>query len=214
MPNSNLRHIVLVLDRSGSMKTVKDDTEGGLAAFLEAQHENTGDTRVSLYQFDTKYEPVYENVALADVPAFVLVPRGGTALLDAIGRTISSVKTQIKALDEDERPGEVVLVILTDGAENSSQEYTLERVKKMIEKRRAKGWQVVFLGADQDAITVAAGMGIGRETSLAYTARMTGRSISTVARMMARGSESGKYEFTDEERKAAVQKEPDDGAQA
>ena len=214
MPNSNLRHIVLVLDRSGSMTAVKDGTEGGLAAFLEAQHENTGDTQVSLYQFDTKYEPVYENVALADVPAYVLVPRGGTALLDAIGRTISSVKTQIKALDEDERPGEVVLVILTDGEENSSHEYTLEQVKKKIEKRRAKGWQVVFLGADQDAITVAAGMGIGRETSLAYTARMTGRSMSTVARMMARGSKSGKYEFTDEERKAAIHGEPEEGAQA
>jgi Mg-chelatase subunit ChlD len=213
MPNSNLRHIVLVLDRSGSMQAVKEDTEGGLAAFLEAQHENTGDTRVSLYQFDTKYEAVYENLALAEVPAYVLMPRGGTALLDAIGRTIAGVKGQIKAMDEDERPGEVVLVILTDGAENSSQEYTLERVKKMIEKRRAKGWQVVFLGADQDAITVAAGMGIGRETSLAYTARMTGKSMSTVARMMARGSASGKYEFTDAERKAA-QGDPDSDPKA
>ena len=213
MPNANLRHIALVLDRSGSMKAVKNDTEGGLAAFLEAQHENPGETRVSLYQFDTRYEVVYENVALADVPAYVLEPRGGTALLDAIGRTIRSVKTQIKALDEGERPGEVVLVILTDGEENSSHEFTLEQVKQKIEKRRAKGWQVVFLGADQDAITVAAGMGIGRETSLAYTARTTGKSMSTVARMMARGSKSGKYEFTDAEREAAVRKEPDEDAQ-
>jgi Mg-chelatase subunit ChlD len=203
MPDPNLRHIVVVLDRSGSMHAVKSDTEGGLVAFLEAQKEIAGDTRVSLYQFSTLYEPVYENLALADVPAHRLEPRGNTALLDAIGRTINAVKAQIKVMDTEERPGEVVLVILTDGAENSSREFTLPEVKKLIEKRRAKGWQVVFLGADQDAITVAAGMGIGRETSLAYTARMTGKSMSTVARMMARGSESGKYEFTDAERKAA-----------
>lgn len=203
MPNPNLRHIVMVLDRSGSMQAVKTDTEGGLAAFLEAQKEIVGDTRVSLYHFSTSYEPVYENLALAEVPEYKLEPRGNTALLDAIGRTITAVKAQIKAMDVEERPGEVVLVILTDGMENSSREYTLPEVKKLIEKRRAKGWQVVFLGADQDAITAAAGMGIGRETSLSYTARMTGQSMSTVARMMARGSASGKYEFTDAERKAA-----------
>ena len=205
MPNPNLRHIVIVLDRSGSMHAVKDDTEGGLAAFLEAQRENTCDTRVSLYQFSTTYEPVYENLAIAEVPAYTLEPRGGTALLDAIGRTITGVKAQNKALDAEERPGEVVLVVLTDGAENSSREFTLAEVKKLIEKRRAKGWQVVFLGADQDAITVAAGMGIGRDTSLSYASRATGKSMSTLARMVSRGAESGKYEFTDEERKAAVE---------
>ena len=85
----------------------------------------------------------------------------------------------------------------------------------MIEKRRAKGWQIVFLGADQDAITVAAGMGIDRETSLAYTSRATGKSMSTLARMMARGSESGKYGFTDAERKAAVEDpDSDEGVRA
>jgi Mg-chelatase subunit ChlD len=201
---------VIVLDRSGSMQAVKDDTEGGLAAFLEAQHENAGDTRVSLYQFDTKYEPVYENLALADVPAYALEPRGGTALLDAIGRTITSVKTQIKALDADDRPGEVVLVVLTDGAENSSREYTLPVVKKLIEKRRAKGWQVVFLGADQDAITVAVRMGIDRGSSLSYRSESTRRSMRSAGRMVSRGSASGRYEFTDEEREAALEK-PEDG---
>ncbi|MEY9931949.1 Mg-chelatase subunit ChlD [Catenulispora sp. GP43] len=214
MSNPNLRHIVIVLDRSGSMNAVKDDTEGGLAAFLEAQQENTGDTRVSLYQFDTKYEPVYENLALADVPAYTLEPRGRTALLDAIGRTITTVKAQVKVLDADERPGEVVLVVLTDGAENASREYTLEAVKQLIEKRRAKGWQVVFLGADQDAITVAATMGIDRGSSLSYSSRSTRRSMSSAGRMVSRGSASGRYEFTDEEREAAVAEEPQGGTGA
>lgn len=213
MPNPNLRHIVLVLDRSGSMQAVKEDTEGGLAAFLEAQSENSGDTRVSLYQFATVYEPVYENLPLAEVPAYTLKPRGGTALLDAIGRTITSVKAQIKALDADDRPGEVVLVVLTDGAENSSREYTLPVVKQLIEKRRAKGWQVVFLGADQDAITVATTMGIDRDHSLSYRSRSTLRSMRAAGQMVSRGSASGRYEFTDEEREAA-DSDPDGGAEA
>lgn len=213
MPQPNLRHIVIVLDRSGSMKAVKDDTEGGLAAFLEAQSENPGETRVSLYQFDTEYEQVYENLPLADIPVYTLKPRGGTALLDAIGRTITSVKAQIKALDVDDRPGEVVLVVLTDGAENSSREYTLPRVKELIEKRRAKGWQVVFLGADQDAITVAASMGIDRDSSLSYLSRSTLRSMRAAGQMVSRGSRSGRYEFTDEERKAA-EEDPDSAAEA
>lgn len=204
MPDPNLRHIVLVLDRSGSMRAVKEDTEGGLAAFLEAQRENTGETRVSLYQFDNRYEAVYENVALADVPAYVLEPRGNTALLDAIGLTIKNVKGQIKELDPEARPGEVVMVVLTDGAENASREYTLERVKAMIEKRRAKGWQVVFLGADQDAITVAGQMGIDRDSSLAYRSGLSRSTIRAAGRMVSRGSASGRFRFTDEERAAAA----------
>lgn len=204
MPNPNLRHVVIVLDRSGSMESVKADTEGGLKAFLDAQHDAPGGTVVSLYQFDTEYEAVYENVAVANVPDFKLRPRGGTALLDAIGRTINTVKAQIKAMDADDRPGEVVLVILTDGEENSSREYTLSAVKQLIEKRRAKGWQVVFLGADQDAITVAANMGIGHNTTLSYALHSTTASMTAAGQMVSRGSASGLYEFTDDERTASL----------
>ena len=204
MPNPNLRQVVIVLDRSGSMVTVKADTEGGLKTFLEAQREAPGDTIVSLYQFDTDYEAVYENKALADVPDYVLEPRGGTALLDAIGRTIATVKSQIKARDKDDRPGEVILVILTDGEENSSREYTLQAVKDLIEKRRAKGWQVLFLGADQDAFTVAAGMGIDRGTTLSYASAHTSGAMTAAGKMSVRGSASGLYEFTDDERQATA----------
>lgn len=203
MTDPNLRHIVIVLDRSGSMQAVKTDTEGGLRAFLQAQHDAPGQTVVSLYQFDTDYEPVYENVALTDVPDYTLTPRGGTALLDAIGRTIYAVKAQIKNRGDNERPGEVVLVILTDGEENSSREYTLPTVKDLIDKRRKKGWQVLFLGADQDAITVATNMGIAASSTLSYASRSTTASMTAAGRMVSRGTTSGLYEFTDEERTTA-----------
>lgn len=203
MSNLNRRHIAIVLDRSGSMVTVKTDTEGGLKAFLDAQRDAPGDTTVSLYQFDTFYEPVYENLALDQVPEFTLTPRGGTALLDAIGLTVTGVKAQIKALGPDDRPGEVILVILTDGEENSSREYTLPAVKRLIEKRREKGWQVLFLGADQDAITVATNMGIGTGQTIAYASANTSGTMTSAGHMVARGTASGLYEFTDEERTAA-----------
>lgn len=203
MSNPTRRLVAVVLDRSGSMQSVKADTEGGLKAFLAAQHDTPGQTTVSLYQFNTEYEAVYENLPLGAVPEFELHPRGGTALLDAIGRTIAAVKAQIKATPEDDRPGEVILVILTDGEENSSREYKLPTVKELIEKRRAKGWQVVFLGADQDAITVAASMGIGQQTTMSYASTNTSGTMGTAGVMIARGTASGVYAFTDDERTAS-----------
>jgi len=203
MPNPNRRLIAVVLDRSGSMHSVKADTEGGLRAFLAAQHEAPGETTVSLYQFDTHYEAVYENTPLAEVPAFELHPRGGTALLDAIGYTVGGVGEQLAAMDEDDRPGEVVLVILTDGQENSSREYTLARVKELLTAKQADdGWVVVFLGADQDAFTVGAGMGVAAGTTLSYSGRRTAETWTTSGEMVARGSKTGRYGFTDGERDA------------
>lgn len=201
MTNPDLRHIAIVLDRSGSMQSVKSDTEGGLRAFLAAQSDAPGETTVSLYQFDTEYEPVYENKPLAEVPDYVLVPRGGTALLDAVGRTISGVGAQLAAQPEGDRPAEVIVVILTDGEENQSREFGLAAVKKMItEQQDTYGWKFVFLGADQDAFAAAGGMGIARGTTLSYTSVNTTDSMTSAGRMVARGTVSGLYAFTDAER--------------
>ena len=201
MTNPNRRHIAVVLDRSGSMQTVKADTEGGLRAFLAAQHDAPGDTVVSLYQFDTSYDIVYENTPLAEVPAFTLIPRGGTALLDAVGRTITTVGAQLAAMPEADRPGEVIVVILTDGEENSSREFRLDAVKKLItEQQDTYGWQFVFLGADQDAFAAAAGMGIRRDTTLSYSGEHTQASMTNAGRMVARGTQTGLYGFTQDER--------------
>ena len=201
MTNPDLRHIAIVLDRSGSMQSVKSDTEGGLKAFLIAQSDAPGETTVSLYHFDDKYSAVYENKHLDDIPDYTLDPRGGTALLDAVGRTISAVGVQLAAKAEGDRPAEVIVVILTDGEENSSREFSLSAVKKMItEQQDAYGWKFVFLGADQDAFEAAGGMGIGRGTTLSYASANTTNSMTKAGHMVARGTASGLYAFTDAER--------------
>ena len=205
MTNPDLRLITIVLDRSGSMRTVKDDTEGGLRAFLDEQRNAPGRTIVTLRQFDTEHETVFSYVPLADVPPFELRPRGGTALLDAIGSTIATVGEHLAELPDEDRPGEVVLVVLTDGHENSSTEWTLDQVKESITHQSEKyGWVVMFLGADQDAITVAADMGIHRATSLSYSGANTRRSMTSAGEAVARGARTGDYGFTDAERDEAT----------
>lgn len=201
MTNLDLRHITVILDRSGSMITVRDDTEGGLRAFLEAQHEAPGTTTVSLYQFDDQYEAVYERKPLADVPPFKLRPRGATALLDAVGRTITALGEHLADTQEADRPGEVVVVILTDGHENASAEYTKTTVKKLITRQQDEyGWKFVFLGADQDAFAAAGGIGIRAESTLSYSGTRTKASLTNAGHMVARGTASGLYAFSDDER--------------
>ncbi|NUQ97873.1 MAG: VWA domain-containing protein [Streptomyces sp.] len=201
MTNPNWRHIAVILDRSGSMQAVKSDTEGGLRAFLEAQHDAPGSTTVSLYQFDDRYQAVYENTPLDRVPDFTLQPRGMTALLDAVGRTVTALGEQLAAMPEDDRASEVIVVILTDGHENASHEYTLTQVKALItEQQNAYGWKFVFLGADQDAFAAAADIGIRRDTTLSYSSAHTQVSMTNAGRMVARGTATGLYAFNDDER--------------
>lgn len=199
------RHIVILMDRSGSMDSCRTDTEGGLRAFLADQNSEfpTG-TRVSLYEFDTEYGTVYENEPLSTVPDYTLKPRGGTALLDAIGRTITTVKAKRKALPKADRP-DVIMVIVTDGHENSSHEFSHATVKEMIEKRTGKGWVFVYLGANQDAITVAASMGISRDGSMTYDTANVAAAFTSTSGLVTRGSKGGSYSFTDEDRTSAVQ---------
>lgn len=200
MTDTARRHISIVLDRSGSMTAVKSDTEGGLAAFLAEQANAPGTTTVSLAQFDAHYERVYEGVPLADVPTFVLKPRGLTALLDAVGHALTDTAAYIDRQPEDQRPTEVTVVILTDGQDNQSTEWSENMVKAAIAARRAEGWQFVFLGADQNAFSASGAMGISPDTTMSYAGRNTSNTLRTAGTMVARGTTSGVYAFTDDER--------------
>ncbi|OPC84179.1 hypothetical protein B4N89_27530 [Embleya scabrispora] len=200
MSNPPTRHILVVLDRSGSMENVRTDTEGGLRAFLAEQAASPSTDVVTLVQFDCEIETVFSVVPLANVPEFRLAPRSSTALLDAIGTTINGESARVAALAEADRPDETVVVILTDGAENASREYTLTQIEKLIGERRDEGWVFVFLGADQDAFAVSGRMGIDRDTTLSYSGRKTTGSMRTAGTMISRGSGGGSYTFTDDER--------------
>lgn len=190
------RHIIVVMDRSGSMMKVRSDTEGGLKSFLAEQDKDVP-TTVTLNQFDDGYETVYADVPLADVPDYHLTPRGSTALRDAICRSI------LGAADKPDT--DTVLVVLTDGEENASREHTMVDVNRLIAEKREQGWVVVFLGADQDAIAVGTSMGVSADTSLSYASANTSASLANAGRMVTRGMATGSYEFTDEERRDARQ---------
>ena len=170
--------ITVVLDRSGSMASVRDDTIGGFNSFLEEQKAVPGSACVSLVQFDDQYEVVYECRDVQDAPDLsprTFVPRGSTALLDAIGRTLNATGARLAALPEAARPGKVLLVVMTDGLENASHEFGAGQVFDMITHQRDKyQWEIVFIGANQDAVLTGASYGLPASNALDYAATPAG----------------------------------------
>jgi hypothetical protein len=176
--NQNAAHISIVLDRSGSMGSVLDDTIGGFNRFIADQKATPGSATVTLCQFDNHYEVVYSAKPIADVPELTketLVPRGSTALLDAIGRTINSTGDALSAMPEADRPGKVLFIIITDGQENASKEFSREKVFDMISHQKSTySWEFIFLAANQDAIASGATIGIGATNSMSFAANAQG----------------------------------------
>lgn len=158
--DNELTEIVIVLDRSGSMNACKNDMEGGLNEFVDEQKKVPGRANLTLVQFDTEYEFIHRSKAIETVGHIPLQPRGMTALLDAVGRAVSEVKEAHDKLVEDRKPAKTVVMVITDGYENSSREYTKQQVKALVTERQAAGWQFVFLGADVDAFAEAGGIGV------------------------------------------------------
>ena len=170
MTRSTLTHLYFLLDRSGSMQSIKSDIEGGFAAFVEEQRAAAGECRATLAQFDDVYELVYADRPVADVPPLDLQPRNMTALHDAIGRLVTDAGTTLAALPEDRRPGTVVVAIMTDGLENASKEWTGAAVKALVEQQtKDYGWTFLYMGADQDAVEVGGALGIDRDLAVTYS---------------------------------------------
>ena len=158
---SDLTDITLVVDRSGSMQEIRSDAEGGVIAFIENQAKEPGEALLTIVQFDTEYEFLCKGVPISQAPEFKLEPRGGTALLDAIGRAMIETGQRLEAMAEQNRPGLVIFVVMTDGQENSSHEFSKAKIKEMTQLQQEKyGWHFTFLGADQDSFAEAQEMGI------------------------------------------------------
>jgi hypothetical protein len=205
----DLTDITVVMDRSGSMEACRTDAEGGLNQFVSDQKKQGGEALFTLVQFDTEYEFVHKGVPVRDVPRLTLVPRGSTALYDALGRAIVETGERLTAMPEADRPGLVVFVILTDGLNNASREYTRAKVKEMVEHQQtAYKWQFTYLGANQDAFVEAKGLGIPAAASASYgigsTREVMGLVSSKVSDM--RSASAGGTEvdcsYSDEEREA------------
>jgi len=198
--------ITIVLDRSGSMQAVADDTIGGFNRFLLDQKQAPGDGVLTLVQFDHEYEFVHKAKPLAEVPALsrqTFVPRGQTALLDAIGRTLNDTFDRLAKTDESQLPDSVIFVILTDGHENASREFSRETVFKQITERQEKQrWRFVFLGANQDAIETGERLGIDRRSSLSYAANANGTraSLKSLSRYVLDSRQNMPAEFDQSDR--------------
>lgn len=204
-------HFSIILDRSGSMGVCRAATMEGFDAFMNDQKAQKGTATVSLTTFDDKIELEYAFKDIKDVPKLELNPRGGTALLDAIGVTMKNLKAKIKDMPEEEKPEQVVIVIVTDGEENSSHEFTYEKLAEKIEKRSKSGWKFVFLGANQDAIATASKMNIAASNSMTYNTSFKGTTSSymnTSAKMSAfRATKlDASMAFDDSDRQEAMEK--------
>jgi len=168
----HLAEVVFILDRSGSMTGLEEDTIGGYNAAVERQKQTEGEVKVTTVLFDDRIERLYDRVPLGCVVPMTekeYYVRGCTALLDAVGQTISYlVEVQKHALPED-RAEKVIFLITTDGYENASREYTYRQIRKMIEEETKEyGWEFIFVGANMDAVKAAAEMGIRSDRAVNY----------------------------------------------
>jgi hypothetical protein len=205
--------IAVVLDRSGSMEAIRQATIDGFNEFLTAQKALPGQATLTLAQFDDIYEVVHASTPLFLVPPLssdTFVPRGSTALLDAIGRTITALGARLAAMPERERPGRVLVTIITDGLENASREFTRERIFDMITHQREKySWEFIFLAAGQDAIAVGEQYGIQRVYAASFSrslgsARRAFRSASDLVRSARSLPDDFEAGFSDEQRAAMM----------
>lgn len=163
--DKNYTHIVVVLDRSGSMQSCASDMEGGLRALIEKQAKEPGKCTVSLYRFNDSTDKVlnFADIKSIESDNLRLEPRGGTALYDALGIAIDETGRELAKLPESLRPGFISFVIITDGGENASREFNAGQIKeKTSHQQSVYSWDFVYLGANQDAFNVGNTVGVGK----------------------------------------------------
>lgn len=183
--NPNLTEIAYILDRSGSMQILQEAAISGFNDFLQSQLDVPGDARLTLVLFDDQYLVPVAAKPVEEVPrlnASTYVPRGSTALLDAIGETIDTLGRRLAGTPEPERPGKVIVVIFTDGMENASHCFQWRDIASRIHHQRDKyNWEFIFLAANQDAIATAAQLNVGRHSASGMDATPHGLYAATMA---------------------------------
>lgn len=183
--NPNLAEIAFILDRSGSMESLREQAIAGFNHFLGDQAKQPGEARLTLVLFDDEYLVPFDAAPLGNIiplNAATYVPRNSTALLDAIGHTIDRLGQRLASTAECERPGQVIVAILTDGFENASTRYTWKNVAARIRHQQEKyNWRFLFLGANQDAIATAARLNISAFNAATFRADEKGFGASTRA---------------------------------
>jgi hypothetical protein len=182
-PTPHTTIVSFLLDRTGSMETIKDETIGGFNAYVDALEAEAGDLVVfTLLQFDSQsIDTLYAGAKLSEVQRLTpesYQPRAYTPLIDACFKTIKATEETIARRRDKAR---VIVVLQTDGQENASREHKIEELRDLIERRKAEGWQFIFLGADIDAYETAGRFGILKEATLSYSGKRSRRSMTVVA---------------------------------
>ena len=177
----NLTEIVFILDRSGSMAGLEDNTIGGFNAMIEKQKKEPGEALVSTVLFDNESEVIHDRVDIQRIKSMTrneYYVRGCTALLDAVGGAIHHIGNVHKYAREEDRPEKTLFVITTDGMENASRKYSYEKLKAMIQRQKEKyGWEFLFLGANIDAAREASRFGISADRAANYHADSKGTNV-------------------------------------
>ncbi len=195
-----LTEIVFILDRSGSMSGLESDTIGGYNSMIEKQKKEEGEALISTVLFDGQTDVLHDRVPLDKIDPITekeYYVRGSTALLDAVGGAIHHIGNVHKYAREEDVPEKTLFIITTDGMENSSRQYSYDRVKKMIEKQKEKyHWEFIFLGANIDAVSVADRFGVDRQHAVRYECDSAGTALNfqVMNKMVscARGAKSAK----------------------
>jgi len=202
---ANLISMNILVDSSGSMESIASDMVGGLNQLVDENREL--DVLVTYSIFSNAYQPLFADKPIKETERFQLRPSGCTALIESAHKMIDEVGARLAAKSEGERPEKVMFVIVTDGEENASApEYTLEGLKAKIKKQtEVYNWVFLYLGADQDAISVAASYGIDASKAVAYaraSSRKTGDVLAEKMRMMNeyRAAELQNIKFDDKDR--------------
>lgn len=176
--DKKLTELIFILDRSGSMHGLEADTIGGYNSLIESQRKEDSNTVVTTVLFDDRYTILHDSEDINKIELLndkTYRPGGMTALLDAIGRTINHIDDRHKSENIEKLPCENLFVIITDGHENASKEFRINKVREMIEEKKEKeGWEFLFLGANIDAISTAADFGISENRAVTYEADSKG----------------------------------------
>lgn len=179
--NAELTELVFILDRSGSMRGLENDTIGGFNGMIDRHRKEGEKIKVSTILFDDKVEIIRDRFPIEAIQPLTekeYYVRGCTALLDAIGQTINKIDNVQKYLPEKDKAGKVLFVITTDGLENSSEEYSYNDIRGMIGAKKECGWEFLFLGANIDARKEAEKIGIARDRSVTYENDAKGVSLN------------------------------------
>ncbi len=174
--------IVFILDRSGSMQGLENDTIGGYNSMLEKQKKQEGEAVVSTILFDDEQEVLHDRMPITEIEPITsdeYYVRGCTALLDAVGGAIHHIGNVHKYAREEDRPESTLFIITTDGMENASSRYDYKEVKHMVERQKKRyGWEFIFLGANIDAAEVAGRFGIKKNYAVDYTCDSRGTRLN------------------------------------